>query len=211
MASVQQAAEQERKARLDCTEAYARLHAQHGRAVRDLDNMSTKCVSLDRQLKQAENTISSYELTIEDNERRSVAEYLARTEQLEAKIRGIEDDKATMMQKQESSLTNAANRIGGLEQKIHELEGEKQEMAQEHQVSLSNAAACISTAERKVVELEQRCCCQQALSGATEHISSRKRQKTGSSGELQDGPSRRLRRRGLEAPNDDDTIIVCGQ
>ena len=62
---------EERQHRLACAEAYANLYTQHEGALEDLNTMSGKCLTLHRDLENAQTTILALESTIQEQERSS--------------------------------------------------------------------------------------------------------------------------------------------
>ena len=163
-------AEQERTLRLQCSDAYKRLHTQYGKTLQDLRDASSNGVLLQRQLDEARGAISTYESTIKDYEGRlsnqansvQMAEHdAARAKQLESTVRQLEEEKAIMAEKLDSAqeyragFSIATNRLGAAEQKIGELEKEKEGMVQAHQFAVATAADRLSAAEQKISELEK--------------------------------------------------------
>jgi chromosome segregation ATPase len=160
----------ERETRLKWSQSYDELYQQHGRTLADLSNMATKCLSLHKELEQAQETIHKYKMTIGECERRvgnrSPSDVKDRDmdqgdwdmveptiEQLQARIRDLEEEKATMIREHESALINAAERIGAADRKLDELAKEKADMTQQHLDVLVNAKNRILAAEEKVDEL----------------------------------------------------------
>jgi flagellar biosynthesis chaperone FliJ len=167
--------------------------------------MSSKAGSLHRQLDEARGTISAYESTIGDYERRlsshahsvRIVEYdAARAKQLESTIRQLEEEKAVMAQtlhigrEYQAAFSNAADHLGAAERKISELEEEKKNMVQGHQFALATDANRISAAERKIDELERKY-------GSADRILSPTAGKKQRSDEVphKDGPATRGRKR----------------
>jgi chromosome segregation ATPase len=163
-------AEQERTLRLQCSDAYKRLHTKYGQMLQDLRDTSSNGVSLQRQLDDARGVISTYESDIEGYQRRlndhansvQMAEQeAARAKQLESTVRQLEEEKAVMAEKLESAqeyragFSIAANRLGAAEQKISELEKEKEGMVQAHQFAVATVADRLAAAEQKISELEK--------------------------------------------------------
>jgi chromosome segregation ATPase len=64
--------EQERQIRLRCSDAYKELHVQYGRNVAEMHEMTTKCVSLHKELEESQKTLSDYESSFEEFKRRAV-------------------------------------------------------------------------------------------------------------------------------------------
>lgn len=161
----------ERETRLKCSQAYEELYQQHGRTLADLSNMATKCLSLHKEIEQAQETIHTYKMTFGECERRlsnrtAPGDVKDRDmdqadwdmvepaiEQLQARIRDLEDEKATMIREHESALINAAERIGAAERRLNELAKEKAAMVREHESALINAAERIGATDRKLDEL----------------------------------------------------------
>jgi hypothetical protein len=171
-----QALKRERQNHLECSQAYKVLHTQYDGTLTDLNNMASKCLSLHRELEEAQQTIYTNEMLIGEDERRPssgaisggvkdqdidqadwdmMEPAIAKTEQLEARIKALENEKASMIREHDSALFNAADRIIAAERKLDELIGEKADMTQDHQNALYNAANRISIAERKIHEFEK--------------------------------------------------------
>ena len=155
-------AEEERKLRLQCSNTYKNLHTQHGSALQDLRDASSKCVSLQQQFDKARGTISNYESTVKDYEGRlnnhanlaQIAEHeAARANRLESSVRQLEKEK-TDRQKYQVAFSNAANRLSVTQQKISELEMENEGMVQDHHVAVLTAANQLSASKQKISDLE---------------------------------------------------------
>jgi len=210
--------EQERTLRLQCSDAYKRLHTQYGKTLQDLRDASSKGVLLQRQLDEARGAISTYESTIKDYEGRlssqansvQMAEHdAARAKQLESIVRQLEEEKAAIAEKLDSAqeyragFSIAAGRLGAAEQKIGELEKEKEGMVQAHQFAVATAADRLSAAEQKIGELEQKC-------GSADHVQTPTTGKRQKPDEVphNDGPATRGRKRRTIVPGGGDSITV---
>ncbi|KAI9772432.1 MAG: hypothetical protein M1840_000635 [Geoglossum simile] len=123
--SCEQAVIEEKQKRQECTQAYNVLHTQYGRAVSDLDETVKRNFSLYQELEEAREITHQRLCTNNDHEMDradwDIVEQGIIREQLEARIKELEKEKANTIQEHQSALINAANRIVAAEQKIDEL------------------------------------------------------------------------------------------
>lgn len=163
--SALQELEQERQIRQRCSDAYKELHIQYGRRVDEMHKMTTKCMSLHKELEESQNTISGYEST-----KRGFA---AEKVQLEDTVKDLEMKRAETAQQIQIVLdreTRARGRIERLEKEIHErvtrdslalqkveqLEKEREQMIQEHRAEVNMRFAREGIAEQRISELQKR-------------------------------------------------------
>jgi chromosome segregation ATPase len=164
------------------SDAYKELHVQYGRRVEEVHEMTTKCLSLHKELEEPQNKISNYEST-----QRSVA---AEKGELEDRVKDLETKGAERAQKIQIVLdreTWARNRIEELEkevnkrvareclalqkvdemekergqlslalQKVDQLEKERGQVIQEYRAEINRRMACESLAEQRIDELQKR-------------------------------------------------------
>jgi chromosome segregation ATPase len=164
---------------------------------------------LQQQIDEARGTISTYESTMKDYERRlnnhansvRMAEHeAARAKQLESNVRQLKEEKADIAQKLHNAQEYQVAFSTAAEQKISELEREKEGMIQDHQFAVETAAYRISAAERKIDEVEQK-------RGSADHFQTpptRKRQRPNETPHM-DGPATRGRKRRAAAQNEGDS------
>jgi chromosome segregation ATPase len=147
----------ERELRLQCSNAYKELYEQHEKTLTDVNNIASKCLSLHRELEEAQGIIHAYKMTIGQHEQRlssratpsDVKDHATdqgdwdmvepAIEQLQARIRDLEGEKETMKREHQNALIN--------------LEAEQSTMMQRHESALINAADRIGAADRKLAEL----------------------------------------------------------
>jgi chromosome segregation ATPase len=135
--------EQERQVRQRCSDAYKELHVQYRRNVAEMHEMTTKCVSLHKELKESQKTLSHYESSFEEFKRRA-AENKDRIGDLE---RGrVETTK---------QIKVVIDRDNSARKRIDELEKERGDLIQGHRAAISVRMARECLAKQRIDELQE--------------------------------------------------------
>jgi DNA repair exonuclease SbcCD ATPase subunit len=135
--------EQERQVRQRCSDAYKELHVQYGRNVAEMHEMTTKCVSLHKELEESQKTLSHYESSFEEFKRRA-AENEDRIGDLER--RRVETAK---------QIEVVIDRDNSARKRIDELEKERGDLIQGHRAAISVRMARECLAEQRIDELQE--------------------------------------------------------
>ncbi|KAH8653963.1 hypothetical protein BGZ60DRAFT_519459 [Tricladium varicosporioides] len=166
--SAMQELEQERQVRQRCSDAYKELHVQYGRKVTELHEMTTKCISLHKELEESQETVSNYNSDFKEYERRVTAEKA----QLEDRIRDSEGGRVETAQQMQVVLedrNSARGRVDELEkelnktlarealalQKFDEQEKVREHLIQEHRVEVNMMTAREALALQRIDELQK--------------------------------------------------------
>jgi hypothetical protein len=124
----EQAYYEESQKRIACAGAYAELYDKHDKTVNNLHAMSSQCLSLHRDLEHAQTDILALESTIQEQEQSSDGKdtpdtgegsgpshldwhMVDKIEQLEARIKELENENFKMMQEHEKAMIDAADQI----------------------------------------------------------------------------------------------------
>lgn len=150
------ALEQEKRHRLEYTDAYRQLYYQHGQTVTELNSMLSKNESMNAQLDEASKALSIYKSMIQDYDKRLTGDHGSSKQKfLEGRVKELEQELLNMTQKQKDSLSNAVDRINAANQKVDELNNEKNDMAERYEASLKNIESTFEIANQRIAELEK--------------------------------------------------------
>ncbi|KAL5316318.1 hypothetical protein ACEPPN_015363 [Leptodophora sp. 'Broadleaf-Isolate-01'] len=145
--SVMQELDQERGVRLRCSDTYKELHFQYRKKVTEVHEMTTKCLSLHKELDESQRVISNYDSAFKESEHRVAAE----KSQFEDRIRDLEGRRAETAKQVQIVL----DRENSAWKRIEELEKEREDLAEEHRAAINVRVARESLAEQRVNELQK--------------------------------------------------------
>ncbi|KAF8862746.1 hypothetical protein BDZ45DRAFT_686574 [Acephala macrosclerotiorum] len=145
--SAMQELEQERGVRQRCSDAYKELHVQYGRKVTELHEMTTKCLSLHKELDESQGVISNYDSAFKESEHRVAAE----KSQFEDRIRDLEGRRVETAKQIQIVL----GRENSAWRRIEELEKEREDLVEEHRAAINVRVARESLAEQRINELQK--------------------------------------------------------
>lgn len=135
--------EQERQVRQRCSDAYNELHVQYGRTVAEMQEMTTKCVSLHKELEESQKALSDYGSSFEESKRRAAEN--------EDRIRDLERRRAETAKQ----IQVVIDRDNSARKRINELEKERGDLIQGHRTAISVRVARECLAEQRIDELQE--------------------------------------------------------
>jgi hypothetical protein len=135
--------EQERQVRQRCSDAYKELHVQYGRKVAEMHGMTTKCVSLHKELDESQKTLLDYRSAFEESKRRAAEN--------EDRIRDLERRRAESAKQ----IQVAIDRDNSARTRIDQLEKEMRDLIQVHGATISVRVARECLAEQRIDELQE--------------------------------------------------------
>jgi DNA repair exonuclease SbcCD ATPase subunit len=135
--------EQERQVRQRCSDAYKELHVQYGRNVAEMHEMTTKCVSLHKELEESQKTLSDYGSTFEESKHRAAEN--------EDRIRDLERKRAETAKQ----IQVVIDKDNTARKRIDELEKEKGDLIQGHRAAIGVRVARECLAEQRIDELQE--------------------------------------------------------
>ncbi|KAH8792207.1 hypothetical protein F5882DRAFT_376763 [Hyaloscypha sp. PMI_1271] len=167
--------EQERQVQQRCSDTYKELHDQYGRNVTEIHEITTKCVSLHKELEESQNTLSDYgssfeefkryatknEDRISDLEKRRVETIkqiqvvIDRDNSARKRIDELEKERGDLIQEHREAISVRVARECLAEQRIGELQEGVDALIQEHQAAMNIAIDRMNSAEQKVEEFRK--------------------------------------------------------